>query len=341
MIARFVAVITLLLPMSASAGSELVLDTLVPGATQRIAPGTYDTIHLLNTLPQPPYTVDTKVETHAVGVIDLDAERKKADAATKLESRKIKVKDECANLRDAVNALIAANQEKDVPMLVRALEAARKDALGKGCAYEDLAGTVIALTQWTFATHLILEKGSFVTVTAYRVEANGDKTKVVEKIFDTGESGSIRSHLILGMHPNKDERWFAKVTGSNPAEYTITREVHRDSHDPLGAVLFTWLPSESTKGCAQFFSFRKGDVAGSFTAGIGFDSNDPIYLFGYALNISESFGVAGGVAGFNQSRLKGIYKGDGTDKLTTNLQPDQLIDDTFGTGWFFGITYRR
>lgn len=344
MIRRVMALLaTMLISVSLSA-AELVMDSLVPTATERIAAGTYSTIILLNTLPLRPYTIDTKVQAHEVAIIDIAAEVKKAkearDALNAAENPP-SIAPECGPLTTAVNALSAATDEKQVFQLALTLQLARDKAAGKDCVDEDLATALLARTRRSFSTNLVLEKGKFVTATAYRVETDGTKKKIAEKIFDTGETGAIRTHLLLGMHPNKDEKWFAKETSTNPAEYTITREVDRDSADPLGAALFTWFPAENTSGWTQVFSFRRGDASGSFAAGLGFDNADPVYLFGYALNVTESFGVAFGAAGFNQQRLKGIYKGDGTDKVTTNLQPDQLVEDTFGTGWFVGITVRR
>jgi hypothetical protein len=342
MFARVSAVfIALVMTVSLSA-AELVMDSLVPSTTERIAAGTYSTVLLLNTLPFRTYTIDTNVQAHEIPLVDLAAEVKKAkDAQEALAVTSSVVAPECGPLKAAVDALLVATDEKQVPQLAFNLKQARAKAAGKDCVDEDLATAVFDRTSRSFSTNLVLEKGKFVTVTAYRIEDDATKTKIAEKIFDTGETGAVRTHLLLGMHPNKDEKWFAKETGTNPAEYTITREADRDSADPFGAALFTWLPAENTSGWTQIVSFRRGDVSGSFAAGLGFDSADPVYLFGYAFNITESFGVAAGVAGFNQQRLKGIYKGDGAEKVSTNLQPDQLVEDTFGTGWFVGLTIRR
>jgi hypothetical protein len=337
---RALVIILLLAPLPLLHAAELVMDLVVPSSTERIAPQTYTTIRLLNTLPMYAYTVETKVQTHELPVLDIQAEVARTKAARLAAPPPPAPQPECAALKIAVDALVAATAENQVPPLAQSLRSALANSTNKNCVDENLATALLLRSERAFTTNLVLEKGKFVTVTASRIDPAGPK-KIAEKVFDTGEIGSIRTHLLMGLHPNKDEQWFAKETGTDPAEYTITREVDRDSNDPFGAAFFTFLPDENTSGPWQAISFRKGGVSGSFGIGLGFDSEDPVYLAGYALNITESFGIALGVAGFNQARLKGIYKGDGTEKVTTNLQPDQLVEDTFGTGWFVGITVRR
>src|SRR5690348_12588396 len=82
---KSLALFFLCCPSLLAANSELVVDLAVAQATQRIAPATYDTIRLVGTLPERDYTVDTKVETHAIPGIDLkQKEQDVADAYKKL-----------------------------------------------------------------------------------------------------------------------------------------------------------------------------------------------------------------------------------------------------------------
>ena len=324
-------------------GQELTVNAAVATDSERIAAATYRSVRLSNVIPAREYAIETVVATHAVPLIDLDAARKRAEQEEQArQKRGTPDTPACEELRKTTKVLNEITTEREVEPAARKTQAAL-DGLGQTDCGADTAyaKASLARTVRVFTTYLSLSGGSFVTVNVYRSELDGTRTKVAQKVFDTGESGEVRTHVLLGALPNKDERWFAQAAGEG--KFTVVPEEDRRMFDPVGAVLFTWYPAQATSGGigSYIFSFRRGDVSGSWTVGVGLESDSAVYLAGYALNISQSFGLAGGVAGFNRRVLKGIYKGDGTDVLTENLQPDQLTDTTFGFGAWVGITFRK
>lgn len=342
MLARRVLVLLLLFSGTALSAEGLRMNAAIPDEAQRVGPNTYTTVLLLNTLPAPEYRVETKVEAHALPLPDLNAELKKIRDrnAPPAGAAALVPPPECGALKAATDALRTAASEGAVAALRDTVTVRRSAAAAAGCTGPvEEADLVVGRTSRLFDTHLIIEAGSFATVTAFRIEADGTSKQVARKVFDAGEIGSINSHMLLGGLPNRDQRWFSKATATEN-EFIVTREVDRDSYDPLAALLLTFQPAQDTHGWTQLIAFKRGALSGSFAVGLGTETDQPVYLAGYALNFTPRFGVAAGVAGFNQKRLKGIYKGDGTDKLSENLTPDQLMDDTFSTGFWFGITLR-
>jgi hypothetical protein len=312
------------------------MNAAVSQEKESVAPQSYSVIRLNNTLPQHEYTVETKVESHEVGIIDLAAARKQASTEA---TKRVPAVQECSDLKTAADALAGLTDERKVPGAIQTLQTARRRAASKDCAEIIFADAVLGRTSRTFSTYLPLEAGQFATATAYRIEDDGKRTQVSQKVFDTGELGTVRTHALFAMHPNHDQRWF---TQERDGKFFVTPENNdRRALDPVGAAIFTLYPSSNTAGWSQLIAFRHGAASGSFTVGVGVDEKTPLYLAGYALNFTESFGIAVGVAAFNQQRLKGIYKGDGTDEVKQNLQPDQLMDTTTDRSWFIGITFRR
>lgn len=342
MLARRLFLLFVLLSGGALSAQGLRMNAAIPEETQRIASGIYNTVTLANTLPDSQYRLEAKVEAHLIALPDINAaiqairNRFPAPAAGAPPPPP-----ECGLLAAAVTSLRGAANERLVPSLRDTVLARRRAAVNAGgCPVEvEIADLVVSRTTQTFDTHLPIEAGSFATVTAFRIAADGTSTQVARKVFDAGQLGAISSHMVLGGLANKDQQWFSKQ-GATEGEFVVTREVDRRNYDPLAALLLSFQPAQDTSGWTQIFAFKRGAISGSLAVGLGTDADQPIYMAGYVLNITPAIGFAIGGAGLNQKRLKGIYQGDGSDKLTENLTPDQLMEDTFSTGFWFGITLR-
>lgn len=333
-----ITVLALSASVSVFAAEQLDINAAAPADGQRVAPGLYVKVRIQNALiPEKSgtYRLDIKRQEHEIPMPDLKKKKKEVEDAVRIRNQTPGVStDSCAPLAVAVAAVRTAQSEAEVESALATVTTRKRTVEGDdSCKAEVLDANIVKLeTERNFQTYLQLEEGTFATATLYR----NDK-KVAEKTFDAGKLGSMFSTGLFGGLQNRDERWFTKAT-DKPGEFVVTEEANRRDLDPLVSLLIGWQPENNTTGFwNQLVAFKKNQLSGSFAAGLGSDTESLMVLGGYIVRVGR-IGFATGLAGYNQDRLKGIYKGDGTDVVKENLTPNQLVDKTFSWGWWLGIT---
>jgi hypothetical protein len=139
-----------------------------------------------------------------------------------------------------------------------------------------------------------------------------------------------------------DQTFFSKQTGTTPTvSYTITPAASRNPWVFAPSVYFIWLPSKNFDSkFARFFAWRnsKGDVFGGTTAGLGFDSSNPIVFAGYGVGWGYNVLATVGVVMHKEKRLNGQYSPN--QVVTENLSSDLLLQDTYKSRFYVGLAFR-
>jgi hypothetical protein len=139
-----------------------------------------------------------------------------------------------------------------------------------------------------------------------------------------------------------DQNFFAKANaGSSPATYTITPDANRHSKQFAPSVYFMWLPAKNFDYTAlRAFAWRDSDsgMFGGLTAGLGFDTSNPVAFLGYGVGWGYNVMLTGGVAMHKEKRLLGQYNSG--DVVSENLTADQLLDDTYKPRFYIGVAFR-
>ena len=130
--------------------------------------------------------------------------------------------------------------------------------------------------------------------------------------------------------PDRDERYFAKEekVANQPSKFTVEKQQGREDFDFVPTILFNFVPATQ---------LGKTWMHG-WVAGLGYDLEKPFVLAGYSGVYNENIVFTGGVAFHRQSRLRGRYEQG--DPLSEALEPEQLVEDTYGPNLYVGIGFR-
>jgi hypothetical protein len=146
---------------------------------------------------------------------------------------------------------------------------------------------------------------------------------------------------------SSDQNFFAKQNSGTPTTYTITAEANRNNHQFAPSIYFMWLPGRNSE-CSSLewsclavpFAWRgeKSDVFGGLSAGLGFDTSNPIAFLGYGIGWGYNVMFTAGVAVHKENRLIGRYNAG--DVVSDNLTSDQLQQQVYEVGAYAGLAFR-
>ncbi len=138
-----------------------------------------------------------------------------------------------------------------------------------------------------------------------------------------------------------DQLYFSKQVPGSATSYTITPEANRNNKTFAPSVYFMWMPSsESTSALAPIAGWHdaEGNIFGGLTAGLGFDTSNPVVFVGYGIGWGYNAMVTFGAAWHKEKRLLGQYNPG--DAVSSNLTTDQLTQDTYQTRFYIGLALR-
>lgn len=285
-------------------GSERILAT---------APGEY-TIEIVNRLPSAAYDVQVAVSFIPIEPLEIPGARGDEESIV------------CPEVEAATQELLDASSEIEVAEKVRALE----DLLVAGCPDTEptyrLAMRVIGSTRQGMPYVYQLASGQRLEVTISRRDGSSRKEWTV--VFQTAPRGRWFSSYGFVFVPDDDERFFSKAKLGGTNEYVITRKTDNQDYDFAPSLFYSWLP---TRAEGRNLSFGAA-------AGLGFDQSNPVVFAGPMLTYNQNVSLLAGVVMRKQMRLDGAYAAG--QEIAENLSEDQLGDETYHPGIFFGLSFR-
>lgn len=139
-----------------------------------------------------------------------------------------------------------------------------------------------------------------------------------------------------------DQTYFAKASGTTaPVTYTITPQANRNPWAFAPSIYFMWLPAKNFDNpLARAFAWRdtSSDVFGGVSAGLGFDTSNPIVFAGYGVGWGYNVMLTAGFVMHKEKRLDGQYMPG--QVVTENLTADQLLQDTYRSRFYVGLAFR-
>jgi len=309
----------------AGAAETLTLDlaTLPPNQVVTFPGGanTYDTIELINVIPRYHYSVGISVEEIAIASLGFPGGGAPGNRAITPEAALDGGRGECEeDLEDLTAALDAVEAEKNVP----GIGATAIAGANSGCR-DEVKQLFEAETRRSIGRTIKVTQSETLTVVAARPGAT----------FSLELSGTARGEWRTSYGfffvPDNDERYFVEEEkGANgaPSKFFIRKQSDREEFDFVPTVVFTFFPN----GAAQ-----RESVIG-FTGGLGYDLEKPFVFGGASWSYNENIILSGGFAFHRQARLIGKYKTD--QDVGVKLEPDQLVEDTYGPNVYLGISFR-
>jgi len=220
----------------------------------------------------------------------------------------------------------APAKETDVQNVVKSI----RDGLASGtCTDSDKVKAInaeLAKTTLDVSGEFTVADGHEVVLTVTR----RDDSKLTWTLTVQGASrGKWLTTYGAAWAPNRDEKYFAKATGTT-SQYAITAERAQGGlTPPMPVVFFTWLGR----------SHQDTDLAYGPTAGFGVEGgNRPTIFGGYSVTYNWNLGFVTGVAVVPELRLNGRYSPD--QVVTENLAADALLVSVYRPRWFFAFTFR-
>jgi len=230
----------------------------------------------------------------------------------------------CDLLTAAVQNMKTGN-ESDVEAHQRVLQNRLDAARGQNCTDEAEADALIAETTEDINISDLFpsigaDEGVLVTIT--RVSDPNPPPPWVLDIHTGIGNGKFLSNYTFGFALNRDKSYFATTDAK------IAEQARRDKATMVPLVLFSWLPRK-----------RATDSwVPSWTAGLGYDLSNPVVAVGAIWTWNRNLGIAVGLLGQKQQRLKGKYHVG--DPVAANSESKDLTDPTWGPNLFVGISIR-
>jgi hypothetical protein len=260
--------------------------------------------------------------------------------------------DPCATaISDAKAILLQALTELDVAKVEATLQ-----AFGTGTGNDPCSSTAgkglakAALEEFTKGTSKDLDKqtlgdGEYIVITVNRL-ADPAKSILVASTTLTVATPVPPSQWLtfygFNFVNSGDQNFFSKQLGSaTPVTYAITQETNRNPWTFAPSVYFIWLPAKNFDSwVARPFAWRdpSSDVFGGLSAGLGFDTSNPIVFAGYGIGWGYNVMATFGVVMHKEKRLSGQYIPG--QVVTDNLTPDQLQQDTYRSRFYVGLAFR-
>jgi hypothetical protein len=298
---------------SAAAGQIGVLDLgkVGPDSTRNLKVKTGDLdLTLVNRLPGKEYAIEVEVDFLAIGGLTLEAFRK-PDAAA-----------------DAGQPRALAAKAVSCPEIQQALDASSETALAAlRPASEDCRDELERLTTESLGTYE-LAAGQVLTAT---IERDG---KTWTWTFTTGDRGEWRTTYGFTFVPNEDRKYLTRPgLDADEGKFRIFEQKDREELDFVPSVLFNWMPAKQ----------RGENWIDGFTAGLGWDLEKPVVFAGWSWMYNENLNLTLGVAIHQQTRLLGKYSektGDPGNLVGEALEPNQLVETTYGPNVYVGVGFR-
>lgn len=290
------------------------------------------TLILIHKIPQP-QQYDFRYQTYTLNPAQIEtgnlfkAEQAKKPGDTPGEQPpSIQPPQPCVDVTNAANEMTTGS-EQDVEGHVVAMQTKLAAAGASGCADEARARALIADTTQTIdisssVPSLGADEGIIVTITRLGGPTPIPPSWILDIHTGTG-NGRFLSNYTFGFALNRDKSYFATTDGSKIAEQS-----KRDKATMVPLVLFSWLPrNRATNSWIP-----------SWTAGLGYDLSNPVVAAGAIWTWNRNLGIAVGLLGQKQQRLKGKYHIG--DAVAANSESKDLTDPTWGPNVFVGISIR-
>jgi hypothetical protein len=257
---------------------------------------------------------------------------------------------------EARKNLLAANDEKSVPNLVKSLQKEINDLSGKFNDCKNEGDAIISSTIYAHDLKFSLRNNQTITLTVYRINKNGNSNDTISwvKVFKTPQKSPWKVLYGFTFVPNKlskVDNYFAKATDSTNQSFTITKMNDRNNkfwENLSPTIMFQWAPLSK-------YSFLS-NKAGNFIKGLFSNNFYQIgFVGGLSLNFAKETGVASVMAGpsiviadnlsissgltfIQKNVLMGQYK-EG-DIVKEKLDFGQLHEKKYMLEYFISIAFR-
>jgi hypothetical protein len=315
-IAVLLAVLTTSSAFAAPSVLPIDLGAIDPGTERVLAtsPGEY-TISILNRLPAAAYDVEVAVSFVPIEPLEAPGARGAGvaeDAA-------------CPELEAATQELLGATSEDLVAANVGAVNE-HLDGCAAGEPAHRLALQAIASTREHLPYAYTLASNQRLAVTISRRDGAGRKVWTV--VFQTAPRGRWFSSYGFVFVSNDDEQYFSKPTPGAADQFTITRKSDTQDYDFAPSLFYSWLPAR-----------REGKALSlGAAAGLGFDQTNPVVFAGPMLTYNQNISLLAGAVMRKRARLDGMYSPG--QEVTEDLDEDQLTEESYHPGLFFGLSFR-
>lgn len=310
---------------------EIVIDLAAIGADTVFSrpgrAGTEYSFRLVNRLPDSGVSYEVSIEISQTPIRELTLfgavppQGGGSDKIWAMGAGGIRTPDPCdGELEEARKLLAKASAEYQVPEKL----AASVKLLSQSCS--NRAEELRLATEQSIDSNeaTLLGSGEELEVLVKRKKSDGTSTSWTYRL--TTASGEWRAAYGFTFVPNEDERFFTEAQPSGA--FKIMAQADRERLDYVPSVLFTWsVPQDAQR------SWQNG-----FTAGLGYDLEQPVVFAGWAWTVHQNVIVTAGVAVHRQSRLLGRYR-EGQE-VAENLEPAQLTEHTYGPNAFAGVAFR-
>lgn len=300
---------------------DLASHEKLPGGPEQIASGTTVRLTLRNLLPGREYHVEKRLQ-QPIKPYEWPG---KAPAVGPQS-------DPCRELRIA---LTEAQNAKDERSFADALSRAN----GIDCKDDKLVternevnARAVKSFDLTFAAPG-LEEGAELAVTVHRLGPSGDSERRWHRRYRVGGSDQWTQSLGLTFFENRSHRYFTEAVPNQQNQFLILREGGSRDIDYAPVYFFTWSPNAWT-------SSGPGRWFWGVSAGLGFDGEKPIPLFGVSGGLAKNLSLVVGLAAHEALRLRGQYDRSPRPTLSSALTEDQLHNKTYRPTGFIALTYR-
>jgi hypothetical protein len=299
----------------------LTVDLARPMGRDTVSAGRYQ-VRVVNMLPHLEYAVEVSQHPEPVPPIS--------------QNPFVGMGTSCVELKAALDALLEAEREEDVPGLLSELERqmevveASPDLVGDEVCSALLseARRTRRATTYEYPDVFPLAEGEFIRVTVTRPAQGEAAARTWRKEFSTGSPGawSLTYGYAFPIYALGGglQTYTAEADGD---AFVVAADEDRNHFDAVPAVFFNFLGPGNRAVRWNFL-----------TAGLGVDLTEPIVMLGTGITYNTNLSVSAGVAARRQLVLLGRYE-EG-DVLDAALTPEQLHERAFRAHPYVSVTLR-
>lgn len=236
--------------------------------------------------------------------------------------------EDCSGVWSEYERLLDTVDEKQVPSIVGRIEGGLQYTR---CQTFSIINEIERGKDNTFSIEEVnVSDAERVTVTITRAKSKGDEPdKVWEQVYETPVKEWKMTYGFTFL-PSNDDEFFTEALDDGSGMFEIVEKENRNDFDFVPALFYTW---------------NTGDIFGrdapgewGFSAGLGFDLENPLVFAGPSVTIAENVSINFGGVVHKQSRLLGRYDLD--DPIVgSDIDDDALTEDTYDVSWFFGLSF--
>jgi len=175
-----------------------------------------------------------------------------------------------------------------------------------------------------------LHYGEDVVVTVHRLSA-GKIARTWSRTYRTPAAGAWLSTYGFIFSRNGDRSYFAESLPDQAAKFQIKRKTDNEDLDFVPGIFYSFFPRNWRVN--SWFAIGP-------SAGLGYDGSEVNLFAGFAFAVADNVMLQGGVLVHRETRLNGKYGGDPLPTISEQLSEDQLIEKTYATAPYLGISFR-